>query len=333
MKGEKISIDETDNSITPILEKGRILVPLRFIGESLDAIVGWDGPTQTVSVKTSDSHVLLVVGEHHITINGVKRKLDVPAKIKNARTLLPLRAVSEALGKHVHYQNGLISIGAKPKQYSDQEVLAYQEQLAMKVYIPIETVMQHPELPNGCEITSLTAVLHYYGYTISKTDMSDHYLPKEPFSWKEGKRFGPNPYKAYSGDPRSKTGGWFSYAPPIQVAVEKYVDEIQGVHTAIDVTGSTREEIIHQLDQGVPVVIWVTLDLSKPKIKSHWYFHDTEEYFAAPTNLHAVVLHGYEGDMLHVMDPLQGQVTHPVDRFFESYKALGSHAMVVVNHN
>ncbi|MEN2465771.1 C39 family peptidase [Ornithinibacillus sp. JPR2-1] len=33
-------------------------------------------------------------------------------------------------------------------------------------------MMQKPELPNGCEITSLTSVLNYYDYQVSKTNMA-----------------------------------------------------------------------------------------------------------------------------------------------------------------
>lgn len=48
-----------------------------------------------------------------------------------------------------------------------------------EVYIDVPTVMQNPELPNGCEITSLTAVLNSKGYKVEKTEMADIYLPKE----------------------------------------------------------------------------------------------------------------------------------------------------------
>ncbi len=47
-----------------------------------------------------------------------------------------------------------------------------------KVFIPIETILQLPELPNGCEITSLTTLLTFYGYEVTKTVMADKYLPK-----------------------------------------------------------------------------------------------------------------------------------------------------------
>ena len=41
-----------------------------------------------------------------------------------------------------------------------------------------ESLNQNPELPTGCEITSLTSVLNYYGCNVDKTTMADEYLKK-----------------------------------------------------------------------------------------------------------------------------------------------------------
>ncbi|GKU77000.1 C39 family peptidase [Paenibacillus sp. L3-i20] len=199
------------------------------------------------------------------------------------------------------------------------------------VYMDVATLMQKPELPNGCEITSLTAVLNYYGYEADKLDMADNYLPKEAWTRKDGKLFGPDPYKAYAGDPRKQPGGFFSYAPPIVAAADKYLSAFGGVLSTEDISGSSRNDILQKLDKGIPVVTWTTLDMSPPKLNYSWYFNDTGELFTAPTNLHVVVLNGYdaESNTVHVMNPLKGQVTYNSDIFFNSYTEMGSHALIV----
>lgn len=197
-----------------------------------------------------------------------------------------------------------------------------------EVYIPVPTIMQKPELPNGCEITSLTAVLNYYNYEIEKTEMADKYLPKESVYAKNEKLYGPNPYISYAGDPRT-VSGLFCYAPPIVQAAKDYFETVGADYNPVDISGSTREEIIDQLRKGNPVVIWVTLELKEPIMDFSWYFSNTGEHFIAPINLHSVVLNGFVEDKVHVMDPLKGQVTYDIDTFFESYNALGSHAMVI----
>lgn len=199
-----------------------------------------------------------------------------------------------------------------------------------KLWIPVETLLQNPELPNGCEITTATALLHYWGYGISKTEMSDSYLPKEPFVQKAGKLYGPDPYVAYAGEPRSTTG-FFAYPPPIVQAVNEYLHDVEGQHRAADISGSTREFILAQLDQGIPVAVWITLDLGEPKLSFGWYLSGSGQYYQAPVNLHAVVLNGYEGDKLHIMNPLVGQVEVDADAFFTSYEKMGKYAMMIVN--
>ena len=93
-----------------------------------------------------------------------------------------------------------------------------------EVFISVDTVLQRPELPQGCEIVALTAVLNTYGYEVTKTKMADLFLPKMQFSFKNGKLYGPNPYKAYAGNPRSEKG-FFVYAPPIVEAAKKYLND------------------------------------------------------------------------------------------------------------
>lgn len=206
-----------------------------------------------------------------------------------------------------------------------------QEEKQSRVYIEVEKLMQIPEFPNGCEIVSLTAVLNYYGYNVSRDTMADTYLPKQNFEWKNGKRYGADPYKYYAGNPRSKNAGWYSFAPPIVKANEEYMKTQENKMTAVDITGSEKEEIKQHLIEGKPIVIWTTLDLRKPKLNSHWYIHETGEYMKAYTNLHAVVLHGFdeEKNIAYVMNPLKGHVEYNLDNFFNSYEEMGRHAIVL----
>lgn len=237
---------------------------------------------------------------------------------------------TEPLSVEVNDENHELAFNNKLNQYIvDFERKENGEIEILEVYIPVPTVMQNPELPNGCEITALTAVLNYYGYDVSKTTMADDFLPQVPFSRVDGDLYGPDPYEAYAGNPRYERGGFFVYAPPIVVAAQDYLDTVGGTEVPLDVSGSTREEIYSLLNQGLPVVIWPTLELDEPRVTYSWYIYDTHEYFPAPVNLHATVINGYVGNEVHVMDPLKGQVIYDADAFFESYYGLGSHAMIV----
>ena len=87
----------------PILENGRTLVPLRAIFEALGADVQWDGSTQTVTATKNGTEISLQIGSTRMYVNGSAKTLDVPAKLINSRTLVPVRAISEAFGCKVDW--------------------------------------------------------------------------------------------------------------------------------------------------------------------------------------------------------------------------------------
>ena len=81
------------------------MVPLRAIFEALGASVEWDGETKTVTSVKDDTTVKLTVGEKKLTVNGTAKELDVPGQIVENRTLVPVRAISEAFGCEVGWDS------------------------------------------------------------------------------------------------------------------------------------------------------------------------------------------------------------------------------------
>lgn len=96
--------------VKPVIDNGRTLVPLRAIFEAMGATVTWDAETRTASAVKGDTKVILPIGSTEPTINGVVKKLDVPAKIVNDRTLAPLRFVGEAFGGTVDWDGATRTI-------------------------------------------------------------------------------------------------------------------------------------------------------------------------------------------------------------------------------
>ncbi len=96
--GEKIEFD-----VEPIIEDGRTLVPVRAIFEKIGAVVSWEPETQTVFSILGSSIVSLQINNTIMFVNDEKTELDVPARIVNDRTLVPLRAVSEAFDCRVEW--------------------------------------------------------------------------------------------------------------------------------------------------------------------------------------------------------------------------------------
>ncbi len=89
----------------PIIRNSRTMLPVRFVAENLGATVGWDDATKTVSVKSADATIEIVIGATTAKVNGKEITLDSPAFIENSRTYLPVRVVAENLGATVAWDD------------------------------------------------------------------------------------------------------------------------------------------------------------------------------------------------------------------------------------
>lgn len=106
--GEKL-----DCEVNPVNIDERVLVPMRAIFEALGADVSWDGANRSVWASRGDEFISLPIDGNTMS-TGVNNSdgasvwvdniyLDVPARIIDDRTYVPVRAVSETLGTSVSW--------------------------------------------------------------------------------------------------------------------------------------------------------------------------------------------------------------------------------------
>ena len=88
-----------------IVKNGRTLVPMRKIFELLGADVEWDNATQTVTAKKKDKVITLIIGNNTAKADGTDVVLEQAPILKNDRTLVPLRFMSEALNAVVYWDD------------------------------------------------------------------------------------------------------------------------------------------------------------------------------------------------------------------------------------
>ena len=102
----KINDKEVDFSIydnvLPYIENDFTLVPIRAIAEGLGFDVGWDESTRSVEIS-GKTQILLGIDSDSAEVNGEKVMLDIPARIVDERTFVPLRFVSEQMGADVKW--------------------------------------------------------------------------------------------------------------------------------------------------------------------------------------------------------------------------------------
>lgn len=108
--GKQVLTDENENT-TPIVTGNRAFLPLRFASEKLEANVDWINSTQSAVVKLGNITAEFIVNMNVYKNNGVLFELDASPFLSDGRVYVPVRALSEALGKHVEwYEPGLIII-------------------------------------------------------------------------------------------------------------------------------------------------------------------------------------------------------------------------------
>lgn len=100
---------------------GRVFVPLRAIAEELGADVAWNGETQGITLKKDEKEVSLAIGSLSATVtqNGKSSPevLEAAPYIKDRRTMVPLRFVSQGLDRRAAWCADLRAAVITEKNY------------------------------------------------------------------------------------------------------------------------------------------------------------------------------------------------------------------------
>ena len=93
--GEDVSIADG----VPVLNGGRVYVPLRAVAETFGAEVNYDGVTGDVTITTAENEVIMNTLASVYTVNGTLKWMDMAPYINSAsRTMVPVRFIADALG-------------------------------------------------------------------------------------------------------------------------------------------------------------------------------------------------------------------------------------------
>ncbi|MBR1443003.1 MAG: copper amine oxidase N-terminal domain-containing protein [Firmicutes bacterium] len=107
LNGENIEFTNQE----PVVEEGRTLVPLRGVFDKMGYSIDWIADTKTAQLKKDGVDISVMIGEDCIYKNGEEIKIDVPAKIINGSTMIPLRAVADAGGVEILWDDTTKTVG------------------------------------------------------------------------------------------------------------------------------------------------------------------------------------------------------------------------------
>ncbi|MCT4541916.1 MAG: stalk domain-containing protein [Vallitalea sp.] len=113
--------------VNPYIENRRTFVPIRFIGEALNASsIDWNGSLKTATLTFNNTVIKLPIGSQYVTVNEKKHKIDARITLKSGRTFVPVRFISEIIGYDVKWINRSVYIsnnGYTPtKKYTSEDL-------------------------------------------------------------------------------------------------------------------------------------------------------------------------------------------------------------------
>lgn len=212
------------------------------------------------------------------------------------------------------------------KPYSQYETVTTQdtvdiEALDEPVMVPDFTpICQLPELPTGCEITSLTMVLRHYGFEVDKRELADNYL-------ETGEVGSTNFYKAFVGKP-SDSASYGCYSPVIEQTANNYLLTKGSDKKAKAFNGVEFSTVLKYIDASIPVIIWGTLDCQPGYQSVTWTVDGEDLTWITPE--HCMVLVGYDNTYVYVADPMTGEIlNYEMTLFIQCFQTLYSQIVVI----
>lgn len=173
------------------------------------------------------------------------------------------------------------------------------------VSLPVVPILQDPELPTGCEITSLAIVMKALGLPLDKVTLADQWLPKKAIGEAD-------PWREFVGNPHDDSS-YGCYAPVIARVANDVFAALGAPFLARAQVGACQEDLQAHLSSGIPVIVWATMGMRAPHESTEWRFP------AGPVrwrgNQHCLVLTGMNDREERLADPQAGLITVPKSLF------------------
>ncbi len=194
-----------------------------------------------------------------------------------------------------------------------------------RAYIMAPVIKQLPDLPTGCEVTSLAMALNYYGLEIRNTILADFFLEKAAYRTGDYR-------EKFVGNPRD-INAYGCFAGVIVKCAEKFLATVRSREfEVIDLTGCEPDTLYRYVDKGYPVIVWATQNLVEVKRGASWIDKETKRIITWTANEHCMLLVGYDkkGKVVMVNDPLKGSCTYSMELFEQRFADLEKQAIIIV---
>jgi exopolysaccharide biosynthesis protein len=101
----RINNQTASMDVAPQIIDSRTFVPIRFIADALGGEVKWEPNGKRITVIRGNQMIEMHAGQKEVTVNGKRTSNDVAPIIRDNRTLVPLRLLSEQFGWKVEWHD------------------------------------------------------------------------------------------------------------------------------------------------------------------------------------------------------------------------------------
>lgn len=210
----------------------------------------------------------------------------------------------------------------------DKVVVNGEVLLKDSIIINAPIISQYPELPRGCEVTSLAMLLQFVEVNTNKFALARLVKKNdEPLYREHGVVHWGDPNEGFNGDMYStENPGYGVYNKPIRELAESFLGD-----RVVDFTGSEFTEVMKYLSQGMPV--WIVTNKTYKKLPDSSF--ETWETPNGPVQttieLHSVLVTGYDNDFIYFNDPLSGVQNMKANKvdFIEAWEQMGKQAISI----
>ncbi len=186
--------------------------------------------------------------------------------------------------------------------------------------LEVDSILQEPELPTGCESVALTMALNALGYNLKKTTIADDYLVYSDYNLVLG----------YVGDPYTDDGaGVFPHG--LTLTANRFLQTNGHSHVAYDISGTDFDDLLVYLAGGYPVIIWSTINYEPVLWSNDRYSYEGKD-FRWYWNEHCIMLQGYdlEQGKCYILDPLKGEVEIAMEKIRNLYTEIGRYSVTIL---
>ncbi len=208
---------------------------------------------------------------------------------------------------------------------SKKSKLINKSNISYQIEAPV--IKQFPELPRGCEVTSLSMLLQFHDIEVNKMETAEKIKKDETsYTKKNGVIHFGDPNVGFVGDMYNISNpGYGVYHKPLYQLTKDYVGD-----KALDITGKPFDSVIELVAQGKPVVVITNITYKALPDTNFITWQTPNGPLDVTMKLHAVLVTGFDSKSIYFNDPYDGtQKKAPRQEFVSAWEQMGNQAISI----